>query len=280
MKDQTRRAFLSATGIAAISSLAGCSVLQPDDTEDESEEPEEVDLGLNEGTDDPVIEGLEYPPGFSEEGIENFETALGQKSNYYNVSSVFIQLDLVKRENSEVTSRSELNIQSSGEQRIRKQDIIQDDSLVERQFQEENTVYSRSADSLDVKIRDVEYSKANLYLIPTLQNYLSGVSLSIDSIKESNLIYTASLEDIAISSVILEEFSPNLTSADIEFEITEEGLPVRLDIEVRQSSGETTFTGERSFDFSSYNVLTVDTPAWVEAVKEQNSNEEINGSEQ
>lgn len=264
MKKQSRRKFISTIGVIFSSSIAGCSALKPPKAEDN--EVESINLNT-EPSEDAVVVGVEYPSGFSGEGIEDFSEALGTNSSYYDVNSIFIEEYLYTQKGSERTSETKTVTQASGQNKVRTQYVQKDGQIINQSFQKEDTVYIRS-NGEETETETVEYSRKDLYLIPKIKRYLSSVNLSIDSIQGSNLVYSASKEDISSGSVIFEELESNPESVEVNLVVRSDGVPVNLEIETISSDKGKKITTGLNMEFSAYNVLTVNTPGWVKQIEE------------
>lgn len=262
MTKRTRRSFLLSTiGAGLITSLAGCSALQDDDPTDDADEGELADIDIN---DEPLIAGIDYPDGFSKDGITDFDQALGTESSYYNLSSVSISINSTKKQNGEAQNQLLRDIRASADKKLLVEDIERDGALIKR-VRDSGTVYTRTS---AVEVEKVTYNRVEIYLIPLLNTYFSEFDLTIDSLQDSNLVYVAT-EDVSGDGFLSEKLPDLSDTAEIKFMVRTDGIPRRLEILGKSSNGNT--KGKIEFDFSLYNRTDVIPPSWVEEYIESNN---------
>lgn len=280
-KKTSRRKLLSGLSVGAVAALAGCSRVFDNGNGNGN--------GNGEGI-DPA--DFEYPEGFSQEGIDDFDTALGTESAHYQSDSFQFDstysFDRPDGSSQELTAESQVSgVNEKQYYRSENQNSIQE------QYHNGETVYlrlySKQQEQSQYQVQQTQFSKEGAYLLTLFQNQIQGLEFSVDEVESENQVrYVATLDSIPEDHFMFEQYN-NLTEFQLLMTIDTDGLvrsvEVELSREVQTQDGDTsggdsteeepnTIDESYTFEFSEHGEVTVEEPDWIseaEAAQEEST---------
>ena len=260
-----RRRIVSGIGVAVTASIAGCNGTGGDSgggngtdaSGGESRNSTDSSGGNNGGT----LE--DFPDGFSENGVSNFETALGEGSAYRSQPHIQIERESVQMSEDQTNTVIYLaQIDAEAERRLINFETA-DGELSETQYSTEDMVYVREVQGEGDPQYQVEGSSFNRVTgdIFTIEQRVAGeVEFESERTEQGLIRYTATKESYPEDHPIRDLYSFNVPDAtiDVVLEIDEAGLP-RI-FSTRYENEE--FSEELTYSFS-YEEMTIEEPDWV-----------------
>lgn len=190
------------------------------------------------GDDEPTFDG--YPDGFSEEGIEDFDRALGTESTHYNAESLTMTGAI---DTPEGTFSVTMWVSGEDERVVMESETPDDDVAV--QYVAEDTRYT--ALDGDYSQQDDPFDREQAYGVSEFLEPLTEADLTESEIDGDTVIYTA-------------------TDSDMELAVRDTGeleyVQAELDDEVIELT------------FENYGETTVTEPDWVDGVDKQAERDE------
>lgn len=283
----SRRKVLSGLTVGAATALAGCSGIFDGN-------------GNGNGGMDPA--DFNYPEGFSQEGIDDFETALGTGSAHYQSDSFQFNssYNFERPDGSTQELTAESQVSGVDEQQYYRSE---NQSSIQEQYHNGETVYlrlySKQQEQAQYQVQQAQFNKEGAYLLTLFQNQVQGMSFSVDEVvSEDQVRYIATLDSIPEDHFIYQQYN-NLTEFQLLLTVDVDGLVRSVEVDLSREAGTQTegdtsgdtaedstsdedTSGEDSniinesytFEFSNHGEVTVEEPEWTseaEAAQEERS---------
>lgn len=282
VKKTSRRKVLAGLSAGAAVSLAGCSDLF-------STGPASFD----------------YPEGFSQEGIEDFEKALGKESAHYQADSFSFESSYMFERpdgsSQELTSNSDVSGVNE-----KQYYYSENENSVQEQYHNGQTIYlrlySKQQEQTQYRVQQASFNKEGAYLLTLFQNQIQNVDLTAEEVvSENQLRYKATLDSIPDDHFLYQQYN-NLTEFELYLTIDTDGFVRSVEVDLTrdvesQTSGDSSGDGSESgtedgsgedttnsitesysFEFSNHGNVTVEEPDWTsEAEEAQQQTESTTG---
>lgn len=271
-----RRRILSGIGVAVTASLAGCN--GTGNSADGGNSTDDSGSGNGDGTDssgdgsgdgtdssgDESGETIEdFPDGFSEDGISDFETAFGEGSAYLSQPHIQIENEFAQMsDDRNVTETFSAQIDAEAERWLVDSETDSGE-ILQTQYLAEGMLYIREVQGEEdpqYQVRETEFSKSASFLVGAIERHVAGeVEFESEQTGEGLIRYTATEESYPEDHPITNVYSFNQEAMlDVVLEIDENGLPRRLSATYENEG----FSQESTYSFS-YEEVTVEEPEWV-----------------
>lgn len=277
MTDRTnRRRILTGIGVAVTASLAGCngtgnSADGGNGTDDSGGESgsgtDSSGDGSGNGTDSSGNENGEtienFPDGFSENGVSDFETAFGEGSAYRTQPHIQIEGESVQMSEDQTnTVMYSVQFDAEAERRLTNFETA-DGEVSSTQYLIEDTLYIRDVEGEEdpqYQVQETEFNRLTETIF-NIEQRVAGEAEFESELTEQGLIrFTATKESYPEDHPITGLYSFNVPDAmlDVVLEIDESGLPQRFSARYENEE----FSDELTYSFS-YEEVTIEEPEWV-----------------
>lgn len=266
----SRRQMISATGVAVATSLAGCSALPGGNDGN----------GTDEGTPTPSgTDDFNYPNGFSENSVD-LNIALGEGSVMAALDSVTTSVDRTVESPSGTQTSEQTGQFSQADDKffVTQEATAGEQSSIQQYYYTDGTIYIRrnlpSQEKPQYTKNTLEFNVRQMYNLAQVQQHLTGISLSVDSIEQRNgqtvAVYTADETSFGSESLFTDLSESDqygeIESASVEFVVDQQGRIHLADFSAEfATEGEGTMLLETTFGYSNFNSTTVQRPDWVDS---------------
>lgn len=278
-KKTSRRKILTGLSVGATAALAGCSSLFGNGNGNGN--------GNGSGDQSPSPANFNYPEGFSQEGIDEFATALGRDSAHYTSDSFRFdsEYQFDRPDGSTQELQAESQVSGADEQQYY---YSENSSSIQEQYHDGTNVYlrlySKQQEQAQYQVQETEFNKEGAYLLTLFENQLKGVDFSVDEVvSQSRVRYEATLDDLPDDHFMFQQYN-NLVEFQTLLTIDTDGYARRVEVNLSRetstsgdgsgtdsdSSGEdsTTVIDESYwFEFKDHGEVTVEEPDWLPEAK-------------
>lgn len=257
-----RRQYIKITSIGLIAGLAGCS--ETGDESDEKKIPYEFQepdyLRVNNNLD---VNKFDFPEGFSKDGLENFKTALGTESNFYETEGFKLEITSNTQTKFSSSLTSEIKYVSNSQRKALWEEETPTTYRTDLFIDQDRFVRTEEVGS-ETSTSKVQggYNKEQQYL-EDIRERIEGVSFKFNGLVTENVVYYTNANSI---KQIFSDGS-GVTGGTVDLLVREDGLPFAVYMEVHTDSG----SRQTILEFTEYNNVYVGTPEWVEQVRESRS---------
>lgn len=262
-RETSRRKLLLGIGAGATMALAGCSELPGSNGE-------------------PSPSNFEYPDGFSEEGVDDFATAMGTESAHYAAESFSFESEYQfeqpdSEEDQVITASSEVS-GANKTQHYRTETA----QVVQEQYHDGTQAYlryySKEQEQSQYQIQEVEFSREGAYMINLFRDQFQNVSFEVDEVLSAEEVrYIATKEDVPDDHAFFQQYE-NVAAMTLTFTVNTDGYVIDTEVNITRDLDGDELDESYAFSFSDFNNTTVEEPDWLgdaeEFVQQQQSGED------
>jgi len=213
MANISRRKIVTALGVGATVSLAGCNGNSNTDGSDGSDGSDETDSsdGSN-GSDGEDISVEDLPEGFSETGVEDLQTALGSDSAFYDQTVIETEFTITQGS----ATVENYHYANHDEKLLFQEQVVP--SRTRQNYYTDGTYYVyTSAEGVDPQynVEDVEWQRSVMYYFPPT-NLLASGEFTLEQTEEGFRYVTEDTENAEFMGQVSQLVQSSQSGGDSE----------------------------------------------------------------